>query len=948
VTLVNLNDAANTVTATTASDGSFTAQGLIPGDEYELRAAGDTARVKPIANGDHLGTLHLTGGGVNFKASIAPADAPTDLNCLYADASCDFTLIIENTGSANCASVTYHLDFEEGLVKVAAPNTPLLHGSLDAGARFTVPVTLRCEPFEAEYIFKKISITLTDDFTSKTFSDSVSLRFHKTPVTFSAASAHPVRGVIVTPTAQARRFSTQGQGAASSFTLPWSAQPYLAVFSGAALEAGSAYSFGVNRAPDTDFAGFSNPTKDEPNDTEDAATPFVSEGKVTSYLHKNDVDYYALNLDGCKLLAMTDYAFKDEAANTVSMVTSGASSFLDLTLTNNTLTAMNGVAVTLSSTSGYVTVMNGAAQIGTVSAGASNGTSGALQCAIAAACPMGTVLPFTLHFSNALGAAWTESIEVTTTAPAPANVQAAPLSNTSLAVSWNADGISGAEKYEVRYSTRNDVDMAQRVETTETSVTLTGLAANTTYSVWVRALCGAIAGASASASGRTLVDAPSAIAVSPAGARELRVTWPEVDGATGYDLYYSTTNDSAAATKESDVTIPYVIPDLNIGTTYYVWLKAKNALGESALSAGASGVPAPAAPTGINAVTLSDESIQVSWDSTDGASAYDLYYHTKNISSAAMKVSEVTSPHTLTGLSNGTTYYVWVKARHDTVVTDYSIGVDIITKPAAPDGVTAAAQSLSSKLILTWNAATGADTYTVYRAENGDGPFTTPIASGVAATSYTETSLMPETTYYYKVSAVNAGGEGALSAAANDTTWKVYEIGDTGPAGGIIFYVYPYGFTSNGVTCYYLEAAPADLESTYQWGGYGYRCSAGTAIGSGAANTAELAAHNHGSSTSGSAFHPAAQACADYEYGGYADWFLSSKNELNLMYTNLKQQGIGGFASTYYWSSSCVSMTYSGIDPSNAWCQHFISGAQDYFNYGGKNSEKSVRAARAF
>ncbi|MDR1787688.1 MAG: DUF1566 domain-containing protein [Treponema sp.] len=155
-----------------------------------------------------------------------------------------------------------------------------------------------------------------------------------------------------------------------------------------------------------------------------------------------------------------------------------------------------------------------------------------------------------------------------------------------------------------------------------------------------------------------------------------------------------------------------------------------------------------------------------------------------------------------------------------------------------------------------------------------------------------------------------------------------------GPGGGLIFYVSTSGFGG----CHYLEAAPADLPGTYQWGGYGTSCDTGTAIGTGAANTAALAACEHGTPSYGSGLHEAARACAAYDGGGCDDWFLPGKEELNLMYTNLKQQGLGGFSRRSYWSSS-------EIAGNSAWYQSFASGSQDYYS---KDSDCSVRAVRAF
>jgi hypothetical protein len=64
-----------------------------------------------------------------------------------------------------------------------------------------------------------------------------------------------------------------------------------------------------------------------------------------------------------------------------------------------------------------------------------------------------------------------------------------------------------------------------------------------------------------------------------------------------------------------------------------------------------------------------------------------------------------------------------------------------------------------------------------------------------------------------------------------------------------------------------------------------------TAWGFGKANTQAIVRVLSDSGETGRA----AQICVNMGYGGFKDWFLPSKDELNLMYKNLKQKGLGGF-----------------------------------------------------
>jgi hypothetical protein len=134
---------------------------------------------------------------------------------------------------------------------------------------------------------------------------------------------------------------------------------------------------------------------------------------------------------------------------------------------------------------------------------------------------------------------------------------------------------------------------------------------------------------------------------------------------------------------------------------------------------------------------------------------------------------------------------------------------------------------------------------------------------------------------------------------------KVYKIGDTGPAGGIVFY--DKGNSSDGWR--YLEAAPAETEkrapfyvnySSPKDSAIVANLNTEESLGAGKKNTNVILSYL----ASIGQWDMAAQVCDDLEFNGYSDWYMPSFIELSLIYGNLYRKGLGDFKSEVYYSST--------------------------------------------
>lgn len=315
-----------------------------------------------------------------------------------------------------------------------------------------------------------------------------------------------------------------------------------------------------------------------------------------------------------------------------------------------------------------------------------------------------------------------------------------------------------------------------------------GLSADTAYHYRIRAFNSAGDGAwstlmsiTTKAVGPTSAPA-NFTAVAEQGGTSVILTWDAVAGAANYEIDRGTdgsdfATDVTADGSNTEMTAHRDATGITAGEKYYYRIRASNSGGDGPYAYASVTALATALPGQVSFTTpipdgdMTDTSIKVTW--TAPSPAADGYYLWRWSSGTGwMRVGddlEGMLTYTDSPLSAGTTYHYRIRGFNSAGPGDWSTLLSATTKlptpTSAPANFKAVAEQGGAAVTLTWDAmadATGG--YEIGRGTDGiaylQGPGAASPVGNLLTTYRDSTGLSPETTYYYRIRALNSSGQG--------------------------------------------------------------------------------------------------------------------------------------------------------------------------------------------
>ncbi len=279
------------------------------------------------------------------------------------------------------------------------------------------------------------------------------------------------------------------------------------------------------------------------------------------------------------------------------------------------------------------------------------------------------------------------------------------------------------------------------------------------------------------------VPPPTGVQASPSGSVQVTLTWTAATTVPAtYGIWRSKVSGSSfepiAAVAGTETSYTDTDASLVKDTKYYYRVTA-----EGSCSAPSSEVfvttaclipEVPAAPIASN----SNGAITVTWPVAVGATAYSIYRDSSSTGSFAEVVSSNQAALTYTdaasGLVNGLTYYYRLSASNaagQCVSPASSISSAMsCAPPDVPSDVKTNLRGLK-QVELSWSASAGASQYAIMRGTAAGAEVDiTPPGTVLATTSYMDSTVTVDTTYYYRIRAHNGANSACFSVPSAEVT----------------------------------------------------------------------------------------------------------------------------------------------------------------------------------
>ncbi len=283
---------------------------------------------------------------------------------------------------------------------------------------------------------------------------------------------------------------------------------------------------------------------------------------------------------------------------------------------------------------------------------------------------------------------------------------------------------------------------------------------NHTYTVRAANACGT-GPASAPATGTRLPGAPAQpqnFVATDGQCDGTHLSWTDVATETSYQVWRANEDGSSPAQIASNSADDVTYDDLtgNVGTVYRYWVVASNACGNSAPSNFDNGsrLDVPGAPAGLSATETSCVDICLTWNGVAGATSYQIFRD-------GILLATVTAPNYCDATAvPGTQYAYTVRAVNTCGVSNPS-NSDIGRRLSVPGQVqnVQASENDCQRVLVTWNALTGVDSFQVRRDGQRAG------STSGATTTFSDFNAQVGITYQYTVVAYNQCGAGSESQA---------------------------------------------------------------------------------------------------------------------------------------------------------------------------------------